>query len=416
MNTLKKAVLVIDPLSAPQYIVTRFRECGFQVIALCTMATEDTYFSYDDLPFACILQSTQNIELDIKQLDSIEGYAIVHGFIGITACVPYAEKLLARLFSDKANDPTTSLWRFDKFMMNEVLKRNNLTHIVQKKLPAHLESNKKIQQTEAFFADNQREIVIKPSSGSAGSVGVLSPSSEKDIKHYYQRLHTGLLYDSDIVLQEKITGKEYYVDAVSLKGKIEIVSVGFYVKHEVNGLFIYQSIDTVDMFSQKIQPLLQYTISCLQALGMLNGFSHTEIIETKSGFKFIELNTRISGIHGWCNLLAERKYSRNQISVYRDLLDNKLMTPIKNRPVKQRIYMFKNKKGCYSKINLQSISNLSSYVMHKVLHSAMSTQQHNDESLLSLVMLILLESDNQTVIEDDTKILQCIEQQGSCLE
>lgn len=46
----------------------------------------------------------------------------------------------------------------------------------------------------------------------------------------------------------------------------------------------------------------------------------------------------------------------------------------------------------------------------------MSTQQHNDESLLSLVMLILLESDNQTVIEDDTKILQCIEQQGSCLE
>ena len=44
-----------------------------------------------------------------------------------------------------------------------------------------------------------------------------------------------------------------------------------------------------------------YVKQCLEALDCHFGFSHTEIIYTKNGFRLIEMNPRISGAHGSSN-------------------------------------------------------------------------------------------------------------------
>lgn len=412
---LDKAILVIDPLSSPDYLVQRCSEHNVAVIALVTLPSKDGYFSYDNIQFAKILYSSKSVQQDVALIKAIDEYDIVHGVVGITACVPYAEQLLAQLFPHASNNPLTSQYRFDKFSMNEVLKENQLTHIAQHKLPLSLSVAEKVSRAQRFYEENNGQIVIKPSSGSAGSVGVFSPSSIDEVEQYFQRNSSGLFVDGDIVLQEKIQGPEYYIDAVSYQGIHRLVSIGRYVKDEVNGLFVYQSINTVDMYLQDTQALQRYALDCLEQLGVLNGFSHIEIIGSNAGFKLIEVNPRVSGIHGWCNLLAQRKYSRDQVATYLDLLAGGSLDTV-NKPVKQQIFMFKNCKGAYQHVDMQDIVKLPSYVTHEILHPQMDQQQSENESLITLVMLILLESEDQSVIDHDAKVLLDIEQQGTCLQ
>ena len=411
---MKPAVLVIDPLSSPEYLLKRFTQLGLSVIALQTLSNIDDYFSYEHLPFAKILKSTKDLLQDLAMLQLINDYQIIHGFVGITACVPYAEQLLAKLFPDAANSPNTSVYRFDKFYMNEVLKRNGLSYIEQQKLPKDMELSTKIKETILFFKVNRGNMVIKPCSGSAGSVDVFSPTTIEDINAYYQEQHYGTFFQGDTLLQEKIHGIEYYIDAVAYRGKQQIVSVGRYAKQEVNGTFTYQHIDAIDKDSAQIQALLTYVLTCLNELQVANGFSHTEIIATPTNFKLIELNLRTSGIHGWCNLIAQRKYSVDQISAYVALLRHEKLI-LGNVPGKQRIFFFKNKKGTYENIDVNPIRKLQTYVSHEILHPRMDTEQHQQENLLTVVMLVLLESTEPMAIAHDSDLLLMMEQQGTCL-
>ena len=282
---MKQAVLVIDPLSSAKYLTDRFHALGFAIIALRTLVDVDDYFSYEDLPFEKILQSSKNLATDVEMLRTISDYKLIHGFTGIIACVPYAEQLLAKLFPEAANNPHTSNYRFDKFFMNEILKKNKLSYIKQQKLTTKLSLSEKIASTVKFFKEHKGNIVIKPCSGSAGSVGVFSPTTITDISLYYHNQHHGVFFESDLLLQEKINGTEYYIDAVAYQGQQQIVSIGRYTKQEINGLFTYQYTDSIDKNIEQTQALQQYVLTCLEKLQVNNGFSHTEIIATANEFR-----------------------------------------------------------------------------------------------------------------------------------
>ena len=140
-----------------------------------------------------------------------------------------------------------------------------------------------------------------------------------------------------------------------------------------------------------------------------------EFLSIKPEFKLIELNLRVSGLHGWCNLLAQRKYHCDQVSVYIDKLLQRQSTTT-NQSTQQRVFLFKNNKGEYSDIDMKLIKQLKTYSTHEILNSQMSKEQHQEESLLTVVMLILLESAAPAAITADTERLLKMEQNGDCLK
>ncbi|MEM9243090.1 MAG: ATP-grasp domain-containing protein [Pseudomonadota bacterium] len=412
---MKKSIIIIDPMISAEYLIQQCKEFNYSTIAFSTWKSNkdvEHYFDYTHLPFAKIIKSSGNLQKDIDYVKSLEQYDIIAGFTGTDGAINYGEQFLQKLLPKLANDPTTSDHRSNKFAMNDVLKKHQLPYLKQEKIDQNLSDDQKIEQAFAFF-QAYKNIIIKPAAGSAGSVNVFSPQNRECILIYFKNFKA-LYFSSDFLLQEKAIGPEYYVNCASYKGQHYVATIGQYVKTEVKGIFEYGRLDAVEKSSPQFSAIRTYALECLNVLGMLNGLSHTEIIMTNNGPRLIELNPRISGLHGYVNMMTKRKYDVDQISAYINLLENKKIPNI-NRPVHQRIFMFKNKKGYYNDIDLSVIKRLDSYVIHKIVKP--KCENHNEESqnVLSLVMFILLEHTDKDILERDCDFLSALEKEGSCL-
>ncbi|MEM9243089.1 MAG: ATP-grasp domain-containing protein [Pseudomonadota bacterium] len=411
---MQKTIIIIDPMVSSGYLIQRFNEFGYGVIAFLTMDIPERLkgFSYTQFPFAKIIEASGDLSKDIREIKSPEQYTIVAGFTGVDSAINYGERVLKTLFPAFSNNPATSSYRSNKFMMNDVIKKHNLPYIQHETIDYHLDDRQKIEQTVAFYR-RYKQIVIRPVTGSGASVNVFSPKNETDIANYFKKFEP-YFFKSDFLLQEKVFGPEYYINCASYKGRHYITTIGQYVKTEVNGTFEYERLDAVEKDSAEYLAIRTYILDCLNALGMLNGLSHTEIIMTNKGPRLIELNPRISGMYGCVNMMAKRRYDVDQISAYINLLENKKI-PNSNRQVYQRIFIFKNKKGNYHNIDLSAIKQLGSYISHRIINPKCLMDDKSEESLLSIVMCILLEHPDKKVIEQDCDILSDLEKRGSCL-
>ena len=237
-----------------------------------------------------------------------------------------------------------------------------------------------------------------------------------EIHSYYAENQAFLFHSGDYLLQEKIEGDEYFIDVSSYKGEHTVVSVGRYKKDLSDGTFAYQLVDNLDLESALAMEASVFVVSCLNALNMENGLSHSEVIMTDMGFRLIELNPRISGMNGFFNYMSLRKYNRDQISAYVDLInDRKIYSNIKHNTIYQRLYIFKNKKGAYDFFDPISIMAMPSYVEHKVLLESSSSDTQNNNTLLGTVDIILLEHQDEQIIINDTDKIQSMELDGTCL-
>lgn len=413
---MKSAILIIDPFVSSEYLLKRFTELGYELIAVTTINLNIEYTNAAQLHFNNILLSEGNVEQDLKKIfDLQKKYNICHGIVGMEASLEYAEKLLNLCFPEKSNDPQTTKLRNNKYWMNEILFRKGLPAIEQQLISFNLNLQEKCNIAFNFFDKHNGKVVIKPNSGSAASVGVFSPNKKKDIELYFQEQKNFLFKNADFLIQEKIQGDEFYVDVASYNGFHEISSIGKYCKKLTNGGFEYQYSDNLDLndpFSIKAK---EYVLNCLAALEMNNGLSHIEIMYTNEGFKLIELNPRIAGLHGFTNIMAIKKYGQDQIGLYLNLLNGERndysIRNIKN----QRLFIFKNKKGIFNSIDLSLIKSLPSYSDHKVIKSKSTTLEKEKQSLIDVVLFVLLEHMDKKTINHDTRILSRLEKNAICL-
>jgi len=167
-------------------------------------------------------------------------------------------------------------------------------------------------EAEEFLVDDlwagvdaaHRKCIIKPCRGVA-SDGVHLCSSLADARAKFSSLLGSPKYGSvgeqqeAVLVQEFAEGTEYAVDTVTSDGETKVVALWRYEKFEANGApFVYQCSELVgDTASEESRAVMDYTVSVLEAQGLVFGPTHTEVKMTPRGPRLMEVNARWHAQH-----------------------------------------------------------------------------------------------------------------------
>ena len=115
----------------------------------------------------------------------------------------------------------------------------------------------------------------------------------------------------DILMQERIIGKEYIVNTVSCAGKHRLVSMCFYDKLQMNGSNIYNYMETVTRLDVGESAIVRYAYDVLDAIGIQYGPVHGEFMVDEKGPVLIEINCRPMGA-GQTRQFLEKIYGQHE--------------------------------------------------------------------------------------------------------
>ena len=99
----------------------------------------------------------------------------------------------------------------------------------------------------------------------------------------------------DILMQERIIGKEYIVNTVSCAGRHRLVSMWVYDKIQMNGSNIYNYAESINRLDIGHSALVRYAFDVLDAIGIQYGPVHGEYMVDERGPVLIEVNCRPMG-------------------------------------------------------------------------------------------------------------------------
>ncbi|OLP95317.1 Argininosuccinate lyase 2 [Symbiodinium microadriaticum] len=154
--------------------------------------------------------------------------------------------------------------------------------------------DKWVQQEVATFAETEQyPLVVKPIE-SAGADGFKLCQSVEEARAHFEFLNTSQRWcggqGGGVVLQEFLQGPEYVVDQVSRDAVHKTTMVWMYDFQEVNGSRVCVAQRPVSSETMVARELIAYACSCLDALSIRNGASHTELIWTSLGPHLVEVN------------------------------------------------------------------------------------------------------------------------------
>ena len=143
------------------------------------------------------------------------------------------------------------------------------------------------------------EVVVKPKL-SAGSVGVRICQNKQEMINSLAELFNDVnIYGdklTEMVVQERIKGEEYFVNTVSCNGDHRITLMWKYSKVKTSeGGNVYDSIDTVNELGLGEAEIVEYAYDVADALGIRYGAVHGEYMVDDKGPVLIEVNCRPSG-------------------------------------------------------------------------------------------------------------------------
>jgi hypothetical protein len=153
----------------------------------------------------------------------------------------------------------------------------------------------------------QNRVVVKPVRG-VGSHDVYLCDDLDSVTCAYDKIYGSGIFGSPghkhdaVLVQEFAHGQEYAIDTVSRDGELKIVAIWKYDKRPANGApFVYYATklfdDNDDDGSSGEDPticsaLYAHLKSCLEALDIRWGITHSEVIVTPDGPRLVEVNCR----------------------------------------------------------------------------------------------------------------------------
>lgn len=299
------AAVVVDPYSSGKYLLLELAKRNIPIIAVRSTTKMSNQFlrSHEDnsrlfsemLEFEDIPGGLVQLVQTLKMLP----YQVMAVLPGSEPGVELAN-LLSNALGLSTTNPVQSLAaRTDKAEMQEALKRNKIPSAKQFK------SGELSQLLNWAECEDQWPLVAKPVGG-AGSEGIFFCKDLDDIRAAHQhivgnRSATGAL-NSEMALQEFLSGDEYIVDTVSLGGKHLCVAIWVYEK--IRGLpwnptAIISAQNMLLSPSGEVQDtLVDYVFKVLDAVGLQNGPCHTEVMMTQRGPILVEVNARMHGLQG----------------------------------------------------------------------------------------------------------------------
>jgi glutathione synthase/RimK-type ligase-like ATP-grasp enzyme len=250
---------------------------------------------------------------DRELADSIQdgrwsGHTLVHRDLNETACLlvrlgatavvaasEYGVTLadeLAGLLDLPRNEPSASRARRDKYLMARTVAAAGLP-VAWSSLVRSCDELREVLAGRAF------PVMIKPRS-SAGSDGCRVCHTPEQAAQAFGEIYDGMNLlcevNSEILVQEYLDGPQFIVNTVSLAGRH--VLADFYrcrIDNTDAGAPVYRHIRSPLRLDDRDREIIAYALSCLDALGVVDGAAHTELRYTRSGPRLVEVNSRVMG-------------------------------------------------------------------------------------------------------------------------
>ena len=155
-----------------------------------------------------------------------------------------------------------------------------------------------VAEAEAFYRElGTTHTVIKRTRG-AGTQGVHLCEGFDEMMEAVRlelSLSAGNENVGDILMQERIIGKEYIVNTVSCAGRHRLVSIWTYDKILMNGTNVYNYAESISRLDIGHTALVRYAFDVVDAIGIQYGPVHGEFMVDENGPVLIEVNCRPMG-------------------------------------------------------------------------------------------------------------------------
>jgi biotin carboxylase len=303
---MAKKVLVVDAVSSGQWFVKSLNKMGVDVYHFRSYP----HIQSNDPSINFVLNSYKNNinksdyvkmldKSDYKSFDEMISDIKKYNFDAIFAAsevgVIDAEKI-ASAVGVLTNDPHNAEKRRNKFLMQQALKENHINYI------KHIRTDKKDDVYKFFDKNGKKAIIVKEISG-GGTHNVYICRNKRDISDAVDTILNSydevLNKNTAVLAQELVKGTEFVVNSVSSNGKHKFISLLVHNKIVVNGVYPVYDITSViesDQVNDSVKKIIEYNYKCLDALGILNGASHSEIMLQENGEPvLIETGARILG-------------------------------------------------------------------------------------------------------------------------
>lgn len=416
VDASKEVVIVVDPYSTGCLIVKEVQSRGYKVIALWTKGFSEEMKKH--VPLSC---GTMNYFEEVAEGDNMgettRDLYKAAGALRIVAClcggeagVDAADAISERLMVRTNGTKGAFAFRRDKKVQQELIKAAGIRSIRQA-------AGKQLSDVETFLKTETFPVVLKPTD-SAGTDGVKLCHDFEEAKDHFQNLFEVEAvnggFNTEVLCQEFLRGKEYVVDTVSRDGEHKTMAVWSYDKRPANGsAFVYFGMVPIDSASLEAKLLISYNNKVLDALGMKNGAGHGEVILTPSGPCLVEMNCRAQGGDGNWRPLARALtggYSQVEgcVDAYLEKKAFHTLPKIPPSPAKafgQEVILVSYAEGdVIGTPGYDEIKELESFVYLETGVSVGSKVEHTIDLLTSVGSVIVMHSDEEVVKKDIAKI------------
>lgn len=306
MVASEDAAVIVDPYSSGRFLFYELKDRNIPIICVRSslqlgsffLRVYDTHRNYFAETVDFQEQCDSNLSTLVERLRLLP-YRVVAVFAGCEPGVDLSERLAEALYLPTANGTALLRARKDKAEMQEQLRRCGVPAAEQ------LKSGDLKTLLDWANSRGQWPLVAKPIS-SSGSDGIFFCQGEADLREAHKvivgTVNPNGVMNTDVALQEFLTGDEYIVDTVSRDGRHECVAIWVYRKRHGlpwNPTAIISEGNLLLPSSGDVQDqLVTYVCNVLDAVGLRFGPCHTEVMLTPRGPILVEVNCRLHGLQG----------------------------------------------------------------------------------------------------------------------
>lgn len=281
---------IVDPHSTGAYLAEAFARHGIQAVAVLGMAPPPGRAEH--------LRPEQYTEVIADGADTmdmarrLEQLEVQHVLAGTESGVTLADRIAYRL-GVPGNNPSTSMARRDKFAMALALARADLPHA--RTIQAINDGGARKAACEL----GSWPLVVKPAA-SAGSDHVVIAHDMAAVGAAAGEILSAPNFfgqpNQALIVQQYLIGTQFAVNSVSQRGVHRIVEVWLDRRTDLgDGRLIYDRMDLLAPDDERVPLLADYVRACLDALGIVHGPAHSEVMLTAGGPVLIETGARLQG-------------------------------------------------------------------------------------------------------------------------
>ncbi|MER5984266.1 ATP-grasp domain-containing protein [Streptomyces sp. NPDC001787] len=284
-------ICIVDGYSTGATLTRRLRDLGVNCIHVQSEPRTNEYLQRSFRP--------DDYSMDFGYTADIPALAGQLATLGISRVVAGSEsgvtlaETLAQQLGLPTNTPGGRPARRDKALMYQTAQRAGLD------VPQGTTAGSPAAAAAWFTASGLTEAVVKPLA-SAATDGVRFCQTPEEIAHATEAIlakpNIFGQRNTAVIIQERLSGDEYYINSVSSGGAHRIAEIWRYTKRASDGpMPLYDYEEPVALHTAEAKLLKSYTCRVLDALGIQESAAHTEVMLTARGPVLIETGARLGG-------------------------------------------------------------------------------------------------------------------------